>query len=167
MAEAIPSKDGPAPPEQQDADEPVLGLVSGVPQQGTTGCASEGMMPSLANFPYLSRTAPLIFSFLPVSIFPPAFYDSKTIEVYGQKKGGSRLCGKKSFQGSYGLRIHPALDLLTPPLHADEAGLAQFFYVMGNGGGHNTQILTQFAHTGASFSAETVIDGSDRSWLTT
>jgi hypothetical protein len=49
----------------------------------------------------------------------------------------------------------------------DKAGLAQFFYVVGNGGGHNTKILTQFTNTSTSFRAETVVDASDRSWLAT
>ena len=74
---------------------------------------------------------------------------------------------KETFQGHYGLWIYPTLDFLASPLHMDKAGLAQFFYVMGNGGGHNTKILTQFTNTSTSFRAETVVDASDRSWLAT
>jgi hypothetical protein len=63
------SRDGLDPPEQQDAMEIVWAVgVEGV-QQAAAGLVPGATVSDSATFPYLSRTASLIFSFSPGSIF--------------------------------------------------------------------------------------------------
>jgi hypothetical protein len=63
------SGEGFGPPQQLDAMGIVLAAgVDGV-QQESAGLVPGATVPDLATSPYLSRTASLIFSFSPVSIF--------------------------------------------------------------------------------------------------